>query len=339
MSSKAWSTSDTSSCSSNTSRVSPTKRLAKLEIATENSVLIQQINKKDPRIPKELKPILRDLDSFQSRIGIVPVYLEAEIQTRARDDDNFDNFIPSTFGKAYNNTCPTLLLSRILHVFELAKECFNEDHVEATWNALVHWPVFDLALGSMADVSETGQSASATGKGPGRDDQVCVRGMPCTAARLAGCPPGSKMVDYCIFVEPQAHEAAIIDKLQQTAPYINHTDYNALRRRPIVLSAVSKKPGEGFRAVQLQLGVWQAAQWTFLLGQLTADDDGKTKQTEVIPFLPALIIQGHDWHFTATTRFHDTTVCILQHSNPPLLMLVTESYISCRFLADYGHSS
>ncbi|KAI1394861.1 hypothetical protein F4819DRAFT_480347 [Hypoxylon fuscum] len=315
-SAKAWSTSNrtgssrlsTTSTSTSTSRTSPTKRLARLEVAPENPVLVTQISRNDSRIPAELKIILGELDSFQSRVGIVPRYLAEEVKARAKNDDNFYNFAPSTFedDSAVTISDPRPSLYQILKVFESAKECFNEDHAEATWNTLVHWPVFELALGSIADVAEAEAAEPDQPEGHGREQQVRVRGMPCTAARLINRAHGSKMVDYCIFVEPRPHEAAKIAELRERLVYINHTDYHALRRRPIVLSAESKKPGEGARNAQLQLSVWQAAQWAVLEKLLATGE--RTERSAAIPFLPALIIQGHEWHFAATTRSNHETV-------------------------------
>ncbi|KAL1848165.1 hypothetical protein Daus18300_013679 [Diaporthe australafricana] len=186
-------------------------------------------------------------------------------------------------------------------VFESAKECLNEDHAEATWKTLVHWPVFELALGSIADVAGPAGPAPASqdqAGGHGQGQQVRVRGMPCSAARLTGRSYGSKMVDYCIFVEPQPREGAKISEIRGRLTYINHTDCHALRQRPIVLAAESKKPGEGGRSAQLQLSVWQSAQWAVLEDLLAAGE--RAEQTATIAFLPALIIQGHEWHFAAS---------------------------------------
>ncbi|KAI1654250.1 hypothetical protein F4813DRAFT_382840 [Daldinia decipiens] len=316
---KAWSISDktTSSRSSvtSTSRTSPTKRLARLEVAPENPVLVAQISRNDTRIPAELKAILGELDSFQSRVGIVPSYLGTEIDARAEYDDNFYNFTPSTFeaDSAATISDPKLSLYEILKVFESARECLNEDHAEATWNTLVHWPVFELALGSIADVAEAANPVSAPrdqAECESRQQPIRVRGMPCTTARLIDRTHGSKMVDYCIFVEPQAREATKIAQLRERFLYINHTDYYPLRRRPIVLSAESKKPGENARNAQLQLSVWQAAQWAILEKMLSAGEE--TERPAAVPFLPALIIQGHEWHFAASTRFNNETILWIQ---------------------------
>ncbi|KAI1411642.1 hypothetical protein F5Y13DRAFT_165459 [Hypoxylon sp. FL1857] len=316
--SRAYSPSDRTgssrSSATSTSRTSPTKRLARLEVAPENPVLVTQISRNDTRIPAELKNILRELDSFQSRVGIVPNYLSEEIKARAKQDDNFYNFTASTFiddrvDKVCTVSEPRFSLNEVLKVFESAKECLNEDHAEATWNTLVHWPVFELALGSIADVADVAEPVPLPrdqSGGQSRDHPIRVRGMPCTAARLIGRPHGSKMVDYCIFVEPPAHEAVKIAELRAKLFYINHTDYHALRRRPIVLSAESKKPGEGARNAHLQLSVWQAAHWATLEKLVATPDEGGRPAS--IPFLPALIIQGHEWHFAATTRYNDQTV-------------------------------
>ncbi|RWA05846.1 hypothetical protein EKO27_g9249, partial [Xylaria grammica] len=267
-----------------------------------------------------------------------------------RHDDNLDNFVPAVFGDGDSaDGGPRIALHAVLKVFYAANECCNEDHAEATWNALVHWRVMDLALGELADVPEMlggvqpqqpQQQHPQPAPIPGEkvhnppNPQVRVRGMPCTAARLTGRPQGSKMIDYCIFVEPEpeadpqgdgsvAAAAARIDELRSSragaGAYLNHTDYHALRRRPIVLSAESKRPGEGLRNAQLQLSVWQAAQWRVLIEQVGAaggeegvcgkeGGGGEGGVVTMIPFLPALIIQGHDWYFAATTRAGGKTI-------------------------------
>ncbi|POS80305.1 hypothetical protein DHEL01_v201288 [Diaporthe helianthi] len=297
------------SSATSTSRASPTKRLARLEIAPENPVLVTQISMNDDRIPAELRTLLGELDGFQARAGIVPGYLAADVQERARNDNNFYNIRPWMFeddaasaGGPAPSPDPTLSLDQVLKVFESAKECLNEDHAEAAWNTLVHWPMFELALGLIAEVTVPSLTS------PDRPQQARVRGMPCTAARLTGRSYGSKMVDYCVFVEPQPREAAKITEIRSKLTYINHTDYHALRQRPIVLSAESKKPGEGGRNAQLQLSVWQAAQWAVLENLVAAAAGDTAERPALIPFLPALIIQGHEWHFAATTRSGNTTV-------------------------------
>ncbi|KAI1505519.1 hypothetical protein F5X99DRAFT_415950 [Biscogniauxia marginata] len=270
---KALSNSDRTSSYSSTSRISPTQRLAALEIATDKPVSVVQINGADTRMPEELKTMLNGLDGFQTRVGIVPGYLAAEIKARAKKDDNFYNFHSSTFQQFDDTNVilnPKLSLDQVMGVFVAGKECVNENHPEANWN-------------------------------------IDVRAMPCATARLIGHTRGAKMVDYCIFVEPKGMMLEKIKELQELRQHINHTDFFPLQQRPIILSAMFKKPGESIQEAQVQLGVWQAVQWALLETLLAPRSMGAqlermTGQLAVISFLPALIVQGHEWYFAATTK-------------------------------------
>ncbi|KAI1419799.1 hypothetical protein F5Y12DRAFT_788752 [Xylaria sp. FL1777] len=302
---KAWSISDTS----------PTKRLAILEGA-ENPIVVAQINRSDPRMPAELKMMLNTLDNFQSRIGIVPFYLRSSIERRADWDNNFYNFQPMTFqNEATENATALdleLSLDRILDIFFSANKCFNERHTDATWNTLVHWPTFELALGLRGDASK----AFPEKNGTQQEHQVPIRLMPCTTARLKGKPHGKKMVDYCMFVEPQDEDLARLIELLKHPRLnynINHTDHYPLRHKPVVLSVNSEKPGEGLKEAQVQLSVWHGAQWALLESLIEINKgDGKDATQLLVPFLPALIIQGHEWSFAATTRSGKQTVLWLK---------------------------
>ncbi|KAJ8123183.1 hypothetical protein O1611_g9655 [Lasiodiplodia mahajangana] len=318
---KAWSISDrTGSSLSRISRTSPTKRLAILEGA-DNPIIVAQINRSDPRMPEELKMMLNTLDNFQLRAGIVPFYLRSSIERRAKWDSNFYNFQPTTFqNEATENVMahataldPELSLDQVLEVFLAANECFNGRHPEATWNTLVHWPTFQLALGAIVEVPKAPPEEDGTQE---QEHQVRVRAMPCTTARLKGNPRGKKMVDYCMFVEPQNEDLAKLIELwkhPQLDYNINHADHYPLRQKPVVLSAESKKPGEGFQEAQVQLSVWQGAQWALLECLIEiAKGDGKDTTQPLIPFLPALIIQGHEWSFAATTRSGKQTILWLK---------------------------
>lgn len=92
---------------------------------------------------------------------------------------------------------------------------------------------------------------------------------------------------------------------------INHTDFAPLRRRPIALSIESKTTGHQLLEAEVQVGVWLAAQWRMLESlprRPTPESDIATDPAAAAfpSFLPAVIIQGHDWHFVATTR---TSAC------------------------------
>ncbi|KAI1151233.1 hypothetical protein F4825DRAFT_462784 [Nemania diffusa] len=298
----------TRSRSSGSPRPPANNRAAHLETTMVNPVVVIQINRRDARMPPELVTMLNTLDGFQGRVGIVPDYLAVEIEARAKGDRELHNFQSSTFSKADKTTTgapiiePKILLDRVLEVLSAARECLNWRHSEATWNTLVHWPVFQLALGSTAVIE-------AAGKSEGQKHQVFVGAMPCTEARLQGRSRGAKMVNYCIFVVPQGEDYQQIYEMRQAGYYVNHTDYPPLRHRPIVLSATSLTPGENYQDAQIQLGAWQAAQWTFL--KLASSG---VPQSTLIPFLPALIIEGHEWSFAATTKVSKHTVLWLKQT-------------------------
>lgn len=143
--------------------------------------------------------------------------------------------------------------------------------------------------------------------------------------------------------------AEAIDRLVHQLPgkVFNFTDFEPVQDRPIALSIKTKKPIEGFDVAKLQLGVWQAAHWSFLralvsLQQSYHDSTSVPAQTEeswpgpaeqpahvhvqhmpvrqnqptaapeetaqqntsrfeLPDFLPGVIINGHNWWFTATT--------------------------------------
>ncbi len=91
---------------------------------------------------------------------------------------------------------------------------------------------------------------------------------------------------------------------------INHTDFLPLRRRPIVISIETKKRGGDQEEAELQIGTWHAAQWKWL-SRLSADAGGSL---EALPFLPALVVNGHEWSFAATTRDQQRTILWLDRS-------------------------
>ncbi|KAI0160788.1 hypothetical protein GGR57DRAFT_392186 [Xylariaceae sp. FL1272] len=304
---RGWSHTESISSRSSGS-LSPTKRMATLEIA-KSPFLVAQIKRNDSRMPAELRDILDALDGFQSRIGVVPNHLSQEIKARAEHDKNFFNFYPHTFQTLASNaltdsTAPTdaqpkLPLDPVLDILSAAEECFDQKHPEAAWNILVHWPVFQLALGTVTSNTSPTEGSETLDNSP-----IRVRAMPCTTARLIQRPHGAKMIDFCLFVEPQGQDEKMIRELREGLLFINHTDYYPLRHRPLVLSAESKQPGMGFRDAQIQLGVWQAEQWAFFERMLSP----RGGIPKLIPFLPALIIQGHEWSFAATTRSGNETI-------------------------------
>lgn len=277
---------------------SPAKRMRSLNFC------VLQMNPAHPRFPLSLRSLLMSLDALGTRVGVVPNNLRDDLMTRRLTDARLWNIDEHAFASpltaAYDDMfAPISSLDVVLDVYSSAQECFNMDHAESSWNMLAHWPIFKLAL---------------TGT------KTMVGAMPCTTARLTGDTKGSKMVDFCMYLDPSTVKdkdgcsdatddaAAAAQRLYALSRCslgftVNHTDYNPLCLRPIVVSAECKKPGENLAEAHLQVAVWQDAQLSLLRSQSV------TATTDIIPFLPSIVIQGHDWQFTATSQDSHGTVC------------------------------
>jgi len=129
--------------------------------------------------------------------------------------------------------------------------------------------------------------------------------------------PG-KMVDFCLFIDPEngpscvENTAAIkaIEDLRKVLPLsaINHTDLFFLLSRPLAVSIETKKRGGKEEEAELQMGTWHAAQWK-LLSRLVSNAGGAL---ETLPFIPAIVVQGHEWSLGATTRENNQTILWLE---------------------------
>lgn len=77
-----------------------------------------------------------------------------------------------------------------------------------------------------------------------------------------------KMVDMCVYasVGRDADLLASVIKFSSVTPTqtVDHTDFEAISTCPLLLSIETKKPGVHWDTSQLQMGVWHAAQWSFL---------------------------------------------------------------------------
>lgn len=132
----------------------------------------------------------------------------------------------------------------------------------------------------------------------------------------------AKMVDFSVYVVPDADPSSTktdtktivdaVNSLRQVLPcgVINHTDFFPLRNRPVVVSIETKKRGGAQQEAELQIGTWHAAQWK-LLSNLIADTGGSF---DGLPFLPAIVVHGHEWSFAATTREGSRTILWLEQS-------------------------
>lgn len=116
----------------------------------------------------------------------------------------------------------------------------------------------------------------------------------------------NKKIDFCLHIDPCYNKTTedqitlqtfnrLVDNLEPLS--INYTDFEGLLGRPITTSIETKWFGGDLQEAQLQIGVWQMAQWNKLRELVTRE--GKTTiaveaALESLSFLPAIMINGHD---------------------------------------------
>ncbi|KAH8657818.1 hypothetical protein BX600DRAFT_514369 [Xylariales sp. PMI_506] len=330
-------------------RSSPSKRLAALQLQGDG-VDRRAFDLGDPRLPQPLADMLEAIMGFTDEGGVIDAHAKTEIEQYAAADDKrraFRQCIKPLFidaterrRKLGETPSPTF----VQEILDEARECEDNLYPEASWNSMVHWPVLRHAI---------------IGSGPRsqRADRL-VSVVPCTTAsilpsyRVRSVPP--KMVDYAIVVQPEYDSgqsapsdemvpvADVVTNLRTRLPgqSINHTDFIPLRNRPIALSIETKRTNDALDEAKLQISVWLAAQRRALeeLSRTsnraaTSEGDEHSRVDVPVAFLPAIIIQGHDWNFAAASmegkrmvlwskyRFGDTSsplgiykiICVLQY--------------------------
>ncbi|RSL89394.1 hypothetical protein CDV31_015883 [Fusarium ambrosium] len=131
---------------------------------------------------------------------------------------------------------------------------------------------------------------------------------------------GVKMVDFCVYADTAEKDAVSLETHKAfcrttLTKSVNHTDFQRLQIRPIVLSIETKAGNKDLDAAELQIGVWHAAQWAFLRSSLLSIKRAspgrpptvqETEQADEalarLTFIPAVIVQGHRWLFVLSTR-------------------------------------
>jgi len=250
---------------------------------------------------------------------------------------NLHPYLPSTSSSSSSSSSSAgPSLNEVLDIHAAAKECQNEMHPEASWNMLVHQRILALAVPHCWE--EDGGPVHFLPCTTAKIHPVFRRGLgPGSAANKM--VDFAIYIEPSTF---GPGTVTAIDTLRRHLPdaSINHTDFAPLRRRPIALSIESKTTGHQLLEAEVQVGVWLAAQWRMLEGLgpfsqehntavttaaveavaeaaaaaaaasaataaatiTTAAVAGDDSMSPLPPFLPAIIIQGHEWHFLATTR-------------------------------------
>ncbi|KAH8694390.1 hypothetical protein BGZ61DRAFT_451859 [Ilyonectria robusta] len=277
---------------------SPRKQMGMLELY-DDGIEARVLSLANPRLRllPELFQLLKELDRCSRCIAVIPAALGDEARQRAAYDPSLYSLEDHMFAKeGIESRWPTLSLDDAANLAQEAAECQDTDQCELGWNMMLHHPLLFKAI-----------------YGPKRPTSQMVGFAPCPTAKVireylpVAVQP--EMTDFCIHLMPEtdpvAREATRKLRLELPCKVINHTDLNSLRSRPIVVSIETKKRNSSQEAAgELQLGTWHAAQWK-LLEQLVSRTGGSLKG---LPFLPAVIVNGHHWSFASTTREGSQTV-------------------------------
>ncbi|KAL0929272.1 uncharacterized protein CTRU02_215813 [Colletotrichum truncatum] len=267
---------------------SPNKRLRDNEILDSGFTLGQF--SEDPDLPSSLRTLIDKLGVIEDGFHLLPTSRMSDVDpvTKPKRGASIPRHAfgaEGDFATAYKSRVPSL--DWMQEVKSDANKCERERSSESQWNAEIHLPVLKWIC----------KKASIT---PGLlGTQYCTTAQILSNYRPKGAP--TQMVDFCIVVDPardmQTPEArGIISRKCSSRPgsSINHSDMGGLTHLPIALSLETKRPGVEWDKALLQVGTWQTAQFRSLK-QL-----GWDPEASAIEFLPAVIVQGHDWDFVAT---------------------------------------
>jgi hypothetical protein len=232
------------------------------------------------------------------------------------DEDDAYSKEPDDYGS-------TLSPNDVSEIVDYARQCFEKSHAEIVWNFEVHHRLLEkvFRVGQrphLVDViswyaaKPSFYTTTSNANTTSHSATITKEYLP-TAA-------GSKLVDFCIYINPGADiesgedYADQANELRRSLPMLcmNHTSYLGLKAEPISISLETKRSGDDEDNATLQIGTWQAAQWNYLkylLVRVGGEAHAETALDE-LGILPAIITQGHQWSFAATTREGSKTVSI-----------------------------
>ncbi|KAH6961719.1 hypothetical protein BKA56DRAFT_500093 [Ilyonectria sp. MPI-CAGE-AT-0026] len=278
-------------------QISPT-RLADELRQQPKGVLVKTMDVNDEDMPLSLQNFIPDIENIATGLHIVPAYLEPEISRLALTRRSLKRFYPHVYAPTTSQpdtqtpATDISILVDILRIVDKATECLNCGMDEAGWNNHVHSPLLETAL---------------YGRGPWGKQLAGF--YSCTTAsiipwyRIDNMP--GKKIDFTLFIDPKFDPDAteLVEALfESRGGSINHTDFQPLEKRPVTVSIETKRHDESQKNANIQMGVWQAAQWR-ALEQLAG-----SAAMETLEFLPGLLVFGHQWNFVATSYKDGKTI-------------------------------
>ncbi|KAH6972073.1 hypothetical protein BKA56DRAFT_677051 [Ilyonectria sp. MPI-CAGE-AT-0026] len=278
---------------------SPSRRLDSLSLDTDG-IVTRQLGIGDKRHPVVLKQMLSKVLKWSKWKGILGSSMREvfghDLSEHGLDEDDAYSKEPDDHGS-------TLSPNVVAEIVDYARECFEKSHSEIVWNFEVHYRLLEKVF--------------RVGERPHLVDVISCHSATITKEYLPTAA-GSKLVDFCIYINPGADiesgedYADQANKLRRSLPMLcmNHTSYLGLKAEPISISVETKRSGDDEDDATLQIGTWQAAQWNYLKYLLVRAGGEVHAETALdeLGILPAIITQGHQWSFAATTREGSKTI-------------------------------
>ncbi|KAF4969890.1 hypothetical protein FSARC_2967 [Fusarium sarcochroum] len=290
------STASSASTSRNSGRSSPSKGLA----ALRNAKLVDYLSFDGQLpVPRPLNVVVRDIKRLAKGNGIIAIgdadnFRRSSLNLGAfRDElDEPSSAIDSLEIRPNLGQLPNL--DTLVELWEEATYHQQHSLPEVAWNTAVHYPLLQAALRHARVNDSEHQQAQYFRIKPMNISSINVAGrfIPLTSRYRH-----NKRIDFCLFLDVTEHsllETAIEAKVESSQhDSINHTETPWLSRFPISIGIETKKTGEDWHTALEQMTIWMSAHWKRL--------QDLTGQVDSLPFLPGIIVQGHDWYFVAST--------------------------------------
>lgn len=300
-----------SAVSNRSGRQSPTKTFTFLEIEPDHGIARRGLSLQDDDLAAPLVFLLEQLTPFAAGTGVISGSARTAIMNHPKraNRSGLDDSVYCA-DASRDSLGPTPSPEEVQKILSAARNCTDFEHDEASWNMEVHHRIFETALRPDSELFNPRHLVNFT--------SLTTAGISC--GKPASLP--FQKIDYCLYISPPSDCLRDIETVRHHLtelddyPYINHTDYKALRNFPIAVSVESKRSIDGWDKAQLQLAVWQAAQFNFLryLVAIQPNNHNKTEEEGDIAigldFLPGIVVAGNAWYLTAATNDGKRTVCL-----------------------------
>ncbi|KAL7795317.1 hypothetical protein V8C37DRAFT_408714 [Trichoderma ceciliae] len=304
--------SQTTSETSSMSRASSTK---KQMMNLSQSDIVEWQSLRSSTVPTVAKKLFKTMEKFGRFRDFMPYNLQQMIAQKLEDRNRKEEF--EEWGGCFRpEGAPDDLPGRIPSFEEIEKvlrkavQIENRRHEEAGWNSHIHLPLLD----SIFEDPLKGQCGA-------------FNATICTTARLhqkfKPMVSTAKIIDLCVYASldnDQELKAAAMDFTHSSPTLsINHTDFRPIQYDPLILSIETKKLDAETEDAKLQIGIWHAAQWTFLqwavgkkllqqgLCEPTTEKEyeefegQKLTVLSKLGFIPGIIVHGNRWLLILST--------------------------------------